>query len=258
MKEYLFAIFAVVSLAFLCAAPAQAQATRTWVSGVGDDANPCSRTAPCKTFAGAISKTATGGEINVIDPGGFGGVTITKAISIISQCEAGVLISGTNGIIINAPAGAKVLLQGLDIEGLNGGTNPPGLNGVHIISAAKVTIQNCSIRNFSQNAVNIIGPAGTRVLIVDSYIYGNAGGVNIQGNGVGVANVAILMRSVLDNNTNFATQITNTCTLFVGGSKLLGSPAAFSFAPAAGGTVSSFGDNSLQGSGLPTTTPGNK
>src|SRR5438477_3797204 len=47
-----------------------AQATRTWVSGVGDDVNPCSRTAPCKTFAGAISKTAGGGEIDVLDPGG--------------------------------------------------------------------------------------------------------------------------------------------------------------------------------------------
>src|ERR1043166_5041734 len=74
----------------------QAQATRTWVSGVGDDANPCSRTAPCKTFAGAISKTATGGEINVLDPGGFGGVTITKALTIRSTFEAGVLVSGTN------------------------------------------------------------------------------------------------------------------------------------------------------------------
>src|SRR5882724_11080869 len=77
-------------------APANAQATRTWVSGVGDDANPCSRTAPCKTFAGAISKTAGGGEINVLDPGGFGGVTITKSITISSTFEAGVLVSGTN------------------------------------------------------------------------------------------------------------------------------------------------------------------
>ena len=61
---------------------ANAQATRTWISGVGDDANPCSRTAPCKTFAGAISKTAAGGEIDVLDPGGFGAVTITKAITL--------------------------------------------------------------------------------------------------------------------------------------------------------------------------------
>src|SRR6185295_17001493 len=82
---------------------AYGQATRTWVSGVGDDANPCSRTAPCKTFAGAISKTAPGGEINVLDPGGFGAVTITKSITISSEgFEAGVLVSGTNGIIINA------------------------------------------------------------------------------------------------------------------------------------------------------------
>ena len=86
-------------------APAQAQATRTWVSGVGDDANPCSRTAPCKTFAGAISKTATGGEINCLDPGGFGGVTITKSIQIICFVEAGVLVSGTNAIIVNAQIG---------------------------------------------------------------------------------------------------------------------------------------------------------
>src|ERR1700749_2875396 len=84
-------------------APAQAQATRTFVSGVGDDANPCSRTAPCKTFAGAISKTAPAGEINVLDPGGFGAVTITKSITISSVgTEAGVLVSGTNGVIVAA------------------------------------------------------------------------------------------------------------------------------------------------------------
>src|SRR6476619_3586903 len=97
--------------------PAQAQATRTWVSGVGDDANPCSRTAPCKTFAGAISKTASGGEINVLDPGGFGGVTINKSITISSEgFEAGVLVSGTNGIIISAAATSNVVLRGLDLE----------------------------------------------------------------------------------------------------------------------------------------------
>src|SRR2546425_2723722 len=83
---------------------AQAQASRTWVSGVGDDANPCSRTAPCKTFAGAISKTAAAGEINVLDPGGFGAVTITKAITIDGSGGpiAGVLVSGTNGIVVSA------------------------------------------------------------------------------------------------------------------------------------------------------------
>src|SRR5881628_2732870 len=86
--------FAVIALAV--PSSAFGQATRTWVSGVGDDANPCSRTAPCKTFAGAISRTATKGEINCLDPGGFGGVTITKAITIkCHYTEGGVLVSGT-------------------------------------------------------------------------------------------------------------------------------------------------------------------
>src|SRR6201992_1537383 len=97
----------IASLAFILVfftpivalAPAHAQATRTWVSGVGDDVNPCSRTAPCKTFAGAISKTAAGGEINCLDPAGYGTVTITKAISIICQRGQGsILASATNGI----------------------------------------------------------------------------------------------------------------------------------------------------------------
>src|SRR5438034_2024623 len=94
----------VACFLFAFASLAHAQATRTWVSGVGDDANPCSRTAPCKTFAGAISKTAVSGEIDVLDPGGFGAVTITKAITISSEgFEAGVLVSGTNAIIVNVP-----------------------------------------------------------------------------------------------------------------------------------------------------------
>src|SRR5262245_12025976 len=139
MKRGLLSILAIPFFALLHIDPAAAQATRTWVSGVGDDVNPCSRTAPCKTFAGAISKTATGGEINCLDPGGFGAVTITKTITIScpSTGTAGVLVSaGQNGIIVNTPANSEVLLQGLDIEGLGAGNN-----GVNIISATKVTIQ---------------------------------------------------------------------------------------------------------------------
>src|SRR5215207_2790332 len=101
------AVFAILALALLIAPAAYAQATRTWVSGVGDDVNPCSRTAPCKTFAGAISKTAAGGEISVLDPGGFGAVTITKAITINGEGTlAGVLSAGTNGIVVNDGATA--------------------------------------------------------------------------------------------------------------------------------------------------------
>src|ERR1700720_4282523 len=99
-------------------APAQAQASRTWVSGVGDDANPCSRTAPCKTFAGAISKTAAAGEINCLDPGGFGTLTITKSITIdCTETPGAVLASGVNGFNIQAAATDVITLRGLDIDG---------------------------------------------------------------------------------------------------------------------------------------------
>src|SRR6267143_2499180 len=102
-------IFAVTSLA-------QAQATRTWVSGVGDDANPCSRTAPCKTFAGAISKTADGGEIDCVDPGGFGAVTITKGITIDGGGTfASILSALTNGVIVNAASTKVITLRNLSI-----------------------------------------------------------------------------------------------------------------------------------------------
>src|SRR5438876_9799963 len=107
-----------VGLVFVFASLAQAQATRTWVSGVGDDANPCSRTAPGKTFAGAISKTAAGGEIDALDSGGFGALTITKAITIDGAGNlAGVLVSGTNGFVISAAATDTVILRVLTFDG---------------------------------------------------------------------------------------------------------------------------------------------
>src|SRR5262249_53545232 len=108
------AILGTTLVPALYTAPAHAQATRTWVSGVGDDANPCSRTAPCKTFAGAISKTANGGEINCLDPAGFGALTITKSINIDcrSVSNGGVLVTGTPGITVAAQPGDKVTLDG--------------------------------------------------------------------------------------------------------------------------------------------------
>src|ERR1700729_3129582 len=122
-------ILALGALAFSMSM--HAQATRTWISGVGDDANPCSRTAPCKTFAGAIAKTAAGGEIDCLDPGGFGALTITKAITL--DCGFGqvgsVLVSGSNGINVNAGASDVVIIRNLEINGISG-TGSGGLTGI--------------------------------------------------------------------------------------------------------------------------------
>ena len=141
---------AVALTLVLMAGQACAQATRTWVSGVGDDVNPCSRTAPCKTFAGAISKTAAGGEIDVLDPAGFGAVTIAKSITINgTPFQAGVLVAGTNGIIVSAAATDTVILRGLDLVGL--GT---GLAGVTILQAKSVLLENVRISDFVSAAVS--------------------------------------------------------------------------------------------------------
>ncbi len=123
-----------------------AQATRTWVSGVGDDANPGSRTAPCKTFAGAISKTAVKGIIDVLDPGAFGAVTITKSVTIDGGgVEGNVLATtGVSGIIINAADTDVVILRNLQIDGAD-----TGAVGVKILKAGAVYLENCHIKGFT-------------------------------------------------------------------------------------------------------------
>lgn len=143
-------MLAVVIFTLTVASMAQAQATRTWVSGVGDDANPCSRTAPCKTFAGAISKTATAGEISVLDPGGFGAVTITKSITINGDGTlAGVLASLTTGVIVNNSA-AEVTLRNLSINGAGN-----GVDGIRALAVATLHVDNCQISRFTGDGIEM-------------------------------------------------------------------------------------------------------
>jgi len=170
-------IIATCSAAALGASAASAQATRTWVSGVGDDVNPCSRTAPCKTFAGAISKTAPNGEINCLDPAGYGTLNITKSITV--DCGpytmGGVLAANTNGFIVNA-AGIIVTLRGLTINGAGTTTG----NGVRILNAGAVNIDDVVIENFG----------GT---------VSNGRGISIE---TSTANVRVTVQNSQINNTN--------------------------------------------------------
>ena len=201
---YLLSSILVAFVMACLATPASAQATRTWVSGVGDDVNPCSRTAPCKTFAGAISKTAAGGEINCIDPGGFGAVTIVKAMTISCEdVEAGVVVAGTNGVIVNAGVNDVVVLRGIDFTGT---VSVPGLNGVRFIAGAALHVEDCVIRNFTSVSPNghgiLFQPSGTSELYVsNSFITGNSSdGIHIQPTGSGVAKVTIENSTIENNN----------------------------------------------------------
>jgi hypothetical protein len=212
------AIFLGFLTPLLASAPAHAQASRTWVSGVGDDANPCSRTAPCKTFAGAISKTATGGEINCLDPGGFGAVTITKSITIdCHEIYGSVLVSGTNGINI-AASGGNVVLRNLNINGLVNN----GLKGVSITTANNVWIEDCTIFGFlnqgivdtrstggSLNVSNTTtrnnGQAGVATATTGGTLKVNIDNLRSENNQSGVAlstnTNGVITRSVLSSNT---------------------------------------------------------
>jgi len=160
----------------LAAAPAHAQASRTWVSGVGDDVNPCSRTAPCKTFAGAISKTAAGGEINCLDPAGFGAVTITKALTIDCETTQGsILAAGSFGVQIAAGANDRVTLRGIKINGVNQ-TAVPGTIGIRIAGASAVSIEHCVITGMGQQGISDLRTAGnTKLYIRDTIVSNNTG-----------------------------------------------------------------------------------
>lgn len=193
---------ALAVLFAVAATPAMAQATRTWVSGVGDDVNPCSRTAPCKTFAGAISKTAAGGEINCLDPGGFGTVTITKAITIYCNgpSNGGILASATNGVTVNAGPTDSIVLSGLEIDGA--GTTL-GINGVNFLAGGSLVIIDCAIRNFAQNGIKF-APSGNAGLHVIDTVINKAGqsstfaGISISPTGAGVVNATITRTQVTE------------------------------------------------------------
>ena len=200
---------AVMVFTLMVASMANAQATRTWVSGVGDDVNPCSRTAPCKTFAGAISKTAAGGEIDALDPGGFGAVTITKSITLEGTHGAGfgsILSSGVNGVNVNDSATATpgtiiVTLRSLSI---NGAGTTLGLNGVNFTSGARLLVEDCKIFNFrnasSTAGINVsLTAGGKKVYVKDSTLYDNARGIRATTTS-GIV-LVVVENTAIENNT---------------------------------------------------------
>ena len=198
-------LLVVISVAAL-APMAQAQATRTWVSGVGDDVNPCSRTAPCKTFAGAISKTAAGGEISTLDPGGFGGVTITKGITISGDGTlSSILNASTNGVVVNIaqPTTATVYLRNLSINGAQ-----TGLDGVRVLSGSTVVVENCWIYGNTGDGIEVAAAAAINLKVNNTTIEDMSGDCIKMSTSAGQV-VASINNSRLQNCTNGITAITN-------------------------------------------------
>jgi hypothetical protein len=273
----LLSIAATLLLVCLWSGGAQAQATRTWVSGVGNDANPCSRTAPCKTFAGAISKTAAGGEIDALDPGGFGAVTITKAITIDGGGGqvAGILAALTNGINVAAGAADIVTLRNIQLNGA--GT---GLIGINYTSGLGLIVEHCNISGFQSGTgtgINVATTAASANLTVhDTYITHNINGVRLaptagavaggfrdvraeansstgfllNPSGAGSAAALIDQSSALLNGTGIGVHANSL--LFLGNSEVVGNgTGVHNF----GGTANSYKTNEINGNGTDVTGP---
>ena len=173
MSKFRFTIkvLAIATFMFATVSIAQAQASRTWVSGVGDDANPCSRTAPCKTWAGAISKTAACGEIDALDPGGFGAVTITKSITLDGTGTfASILASLTTGITINALSTDVITIRGISINGFCN-----GIRGMNILQAKAVNVEDCVIFRFAGPGILVNETSDMALNVRNTVIRDNTG-----------------------------------------------------------------------------------
>src|SRR5262249_31818932 len=175
-------IAALLSVVVFYAAPAAAQANRTFVSGLGSDSNPCSIHSPCRSFAQAITLTNPGGEITILDPGGYGPATITKAISIVNDGvgEAGVTeTTAIDAITVAAGVNDEVNLRGLTLVG--GGV---GNNGVTITGGGLVKIENSVIRGFLHQGINMIPSSNSKLVVLDTTLSSNFGtGVAVDPSG---------------------------------------------------------------------------
>lgn len=239
----------------------QAQATRTWVSGVGDDANPCSRTAPCKTYAGAISKTAPGGEMDAIDPGGFGAVTITKSITIDGQGPlASILASGQNGIVINAGVNDVVTIRNISISG---SPTSPGLSGIRIQSAKSVIIEDCVIFNFQDSStgfgINDVRTSGVGNLFIKNTSILNNRGAAIQINPAAGSPVNATLNNLHLENTTVGSGliVLSSANVTVRDSVISGNATAGIYADQLNGVVVLQSDNNSitnNGTGINTVT----
>lgn len=254
------ALLAVLLVAAAAAPSAHAQATRTWVSGVGDDVNPCSRTAPCKTFAGAISKTAASGVINTLDPGGYGAVTITKAITIDGSAGGGISAYGSSGVVVNAGAADEVVLRNLDI--FSGPPtslcDTPNHSAIRLLSAGVLTVQGGNLDVPAAGIRAAPSVTSTKLLVDGVRIRGTGcdAGVAVVPTGTGTVDATIRDTTIV--NKASALQVGSGGRAWLSGSTLTGNGLALE--PLGTGQIFDyFGTNQIHANGTdgaPTTVLG--
>jgi hypothetical protein len=234
---------------------------RTWVSGVGDDINPCSRTAPCKTLTGAAAKTASGGEINALDPSGFGVLTITKPLTVdLSGVHGNVSNLTQTGFKVQAPADADVVIRGVAIHGGSAPAGSPcaygGTAGVEVLSAGTVRIDDTTISN-QRTGVRVAATASSPKVFLDDVDVSNACdfGVDVSAADPGAADVAIRDTTLAHAGT--ALRVADRGRATIHGSTIFANTLGFE--AVGSGVIDSYADNRVFGNaadGTPTRTLG--
>jgi hypothetical protein len=242
-------LLTLAAAAALLPAAAQAQATRTFVSGGddGDDTFVCSRSEPCRTFAGAIIKTAAKGEINVLSPGGFGPVTITKGITIdATPFIGGVLTNTGNAINVNAGATDEVVLRGLDLNGLC-----TAASGIRFNSGRALIIENTTFRGFATASIQLTPTTTAPTVLIDNVSISN-GCDATPGNGIDAAPTGTLDVAVRDSTImNSATGVRAADRARVRLTQTTIFANAFGLVSVGSGVIDSCGDNQVFGNGPP-------
>jgi hypothetical protein len=165
----------VVSFFCLTGPLAFGASNRTWVSGGGSDSGTCPRSTPCATFAYALTQTTAGGEIDVLDPGDFGSVTIGQSVSIVADgVLGGILVTSNDGIHVTAGSSVVVVLRGLTI-------NSVGSGGVGISfdspNGGVLHIEDCTINGFGSDGISVNPGGSTKAFIKDTIVRNNGEGI---------------------------------------------------------------------------------
>ncbi|MEA2987993.1 MAG: hypothetical protein QOG83_704 [Alphaproteobacteria bacterium] len=244
MKNMALCVALIATVLISQAAPVQAQLARSFVSSIGVDTNNCARATPCRTFAFAITQTNAGGEITALDPAGYGQVTITKSISIVSGTgEAGILVpSGGTGITINAAAGDIINLRGVAIEGAR-----VGAIGVAFNSGASLNIHNSAIRGLTQVGISFTPGANSKLFVSSTVIsdFSNSLGVGINLSPSAGAVTAIFNGLELQNVRSMGINVDGNTTVSLKDTAIAGNSVGINIA--SGATVNSYGGNAITG-----------
>jgi len=172
-----WAATAALLLALTAAVPAAATVDHTYVSGKGTDTGGCvTPPTACRTFAYALSQTATSGEIIVLDPANYSPVTITNSISIVADGggPAGIILATGNAITVNAGTAGVVNLRGLTLDG-----EGTAQSGIVVNSAGSLTISDCFIRHFQNSGILLSGNLNGSIL--NSVMANNGIGLTVSG-----------------------------------------------------------------------------